>query len=61
MSRQKELLREIAAALSSQGERRISEWFTDDFRLHDPTLPEFPTGHQGVTEMLDQCRVKHYT
>ena len=27
MSRQKDLLREIAAALSSQGERRITEWF----------------------------------
>jgi ketosteroid isomerase-like protein len=54
MSRQKDLLREIAAALSSQGERRISEWFTDDFRLHDPTLPEWPAGHRGATEMLEK-------
>jgi predicted ester cyclase len=54
MSRQKNLLQEIAAALSSQGERRITEWFTEDFRLHDPTLPEWPTGHQGAAEMLEK-------
>jgi ketosteroid isomerase-like protein len=54
MSSQKNLLREIAAALSSQGERRIAEWFTEDFRLHDPTLPEWPTGYRGATEMLDK-------
>lgn len=54
MSGQKELLREIAAALSCQGQRRISEWFTEDFRLHDPTAPEWPTGHQGAAEMLEK-------
>jgi predicted SnoaL-like aldol condensation-catalyzing enzyme len=54
MSRQKDLLRDIAAALSSLGERRISEWFTEDFRLHDPTLPEWPLGHRGATEMLEK-------
>jgi ketosteroid isomerase-like protein len=54
MSRQKDLLQEIAAALSSQGERRISEWFTEDFRLHDPTAPDWPMGHRGATEMLNK-------
>jgi hypothetical protein len=47
MSRRKDLLREIAAALSPQGEGRISEWFTEDFRLYDPTAPEWPSGSQG--------------
>jgi predicted ester cyclase len=54
MSRQKDLIREIAAVLDSQGERRISEWFTEDFRLHDPTAPEWPSGHRGAAEMLDK-------
>jgi hypothetical protein len=54
MSHQKDLLREIAAALNSQGERRVSEWFTEDFRLHDPTAPEWPLGHRGAAEMLDK-------
>jgi predicted ester cyclase len=54
MLRQKDLLREIAAALSSQGERRIAEWFTEDFRLHDPTLPGRPLGHRGAAEMLEK-------
>ena len=54
MSYQKELLQEIGAALSSQGERRISEWFTEDFRLHDPTAPEWPTGLRGAAEMLEK-------
>jgi predicted ester cyclase len=54
MSRQKDLLREIAAALSSHGECPITQWFTEDFRLHDPTLPKWPTGHQGAAEMLEK-------
>lgn len=54
MSRQKDLLREIAAALSSQGEHRISQWFTEDFRLHDPTAPDWPPGHRGAAEMLQK-------
>jgi ketosteroid isomerase-like protein len=54
MSYQKDLLRDIAASLSSQSDRRISEWFTDDFRLHDPTAPEWPTGHRGAAEMLEK-------
>jgi hypothetical protein len=52
MSRQKDLVQEIAAALSFQGKRRISEWFTEDFRLHDPTASEWPSGHRGAAEML---------
>jgi hypothetical protein len=36
MSQQKELLREMAAAHNSGASDRISEWFTEDFRLHEP-------------------------
>ena len=36
MSQQKHLLREIAAAISSGAPYRISDWFTEDFRLHEP-------------------------
>ena len=36
MSRQKELLREIAAATNSGASDRISDWYTEDFRLHEP-------------------------
>ena len=32
MSRQTDLLREIAAAMSSGAADRISNWFTEDFR-----------------------------
>ena len=40
MSQQKDLLREIAAA-TSQGDvsDHISDWFTEDFRLHEPGKP----------------------
>ena len=36
MSQQKELLREMAAAHNSGAPDRISDWFTGDFRLHEP-------------------------
>lgn len=52
MSRQKDMLLEIAATLGSPGDHRINEWFTEDFRLHDPTAPEWPSGHPGAKEML---------
>jgi len=47
MSQQKELLREMAAAHNSGGPDRISDWFTEDFRLHEPGAPALPVGHDG--------------
>ena len=35
MSQQEDLLREIGAATSSDAPDRISDWFTEDFRLHE--------------------------
>lgn len=39
MSRQKEVLREIVRVVSRNGPFRIAEWFTEDFRLVEPTKP----------------------
>ena len=47
MSQQKDLLREIAAATSSGASDRISDWFTEDFRLHEPAKPALPVGHEA--------------
>jgi ketosteroid isomerase-like protein len=56
MSRQKDLLREIAAALSSGSAFRIEEWFTNDFQLHEPAAAPLPTGHVGASQMLERTR-----
>jgi ketosteroid isomerase-like protein len=51
MSQQKDLLREIAAATSSGAPDRIGDWFTEDFRLHEPGKPALPVGHEGARQM----------
>ena len=51
MSQQKDLLREIAAATSSGASDRISDWFTEDSRLHEPGKPTLPVGHGGARQM----------
>jgi ketosteroid isomerase-like protein len=51
MSQQKDLLRELAAARNSGAPDRISDWFTDDFRLHEPGKPALPVGHEGARQM----------
>jgi hypothetical protein len=45
MSQQKDLLRELAVAHNSGAPDRISDWFTEDFRLHEPGKPALPVGH----------------
>jgi len=47
MSQQKDLLREIAAASNSGAPDRISDWFTEDFRLHEPGAPPLPPELKG--------------
>ena len=56
MSQQKDLLREIAAATSSDAPDRISDWFTEDFRLHEPGKPALPVGHEGARQMREEGR-----
>jgi predicted SnoaL-like aldol condensation-catalyzing enzyme len=56
MSHQKQVLREIAAASNSGGPDRISDWFTEDFRLHEPGAPTLPAGHDGASQMRTRFR-----
>jgi ketosteroid isomerase-like protein len=56
MSQQKELLREMAAAHKSGAPDRISDWFTEDFRLHEPGAPALPVGHEGARQMRARFR-----
>ena len=56
MSQQKDLLREIAAASSSGSPDRISDWFTEDFRLHEPGTPALPVEHEEAREMRQAVR-----
>jgi hypothetical protein len=59
MSQQKDLLREIAAAINSDALDRMGDWFTEDFVLHEPGLPALPTGHQGARHAQDGSRACH--
>jgi ketosteroid isomerase-like protein len=57
MSQQKELLREMAAAHDSGAPDRISDWFTEDFRLHEPGAPALPVGYEGASQMRARFRM----
>lgn len=56
MSRQKAVLHEIAEAIRTGGAFHIAAWFTEDFRLREPTKPDWPTGHAGISKLLKQFR-----
>ena len=56
MSQQTDLLWEIAAAMSSGAADRIRDWFTEDFRLHEPGKPALPVGHEGARQMMEAGR-----
>ena len=56
MSQQKDGLQEIAAAINSGTPDRISDWFTEDFRLHEPGKPALPVGHEGARQMMEAGR-----
>src|SRR6266581_1880099 len=56
MSQQKDLLQEIAAAINSDAPDRISDWFAEDFQLHEPGAPPRPTGHEGASQMRARLR-----
>jgi len=51
MSHQKDVLREMVAAHNSGAPDRINEWFTEDFRLHEPGVLPLPAGHEGARQM----------
>jgi len=56
MPQQKELLRELAAAHNSGPPDRINDWFTEDFRLHEPGAAALPVGHEGASQMRARFR-----
>ena len=56
MSQQKEVLREIARVINDNEPYRIDEWFTEDFKLVEPTKPNWPRGHEGASKLLDTFR-----
>ena len=58
MSFQKQLLLQVAAALSSNDFDHVGRWFTADFKLHEPGRPGWPTGHEGARRMLTEIRDK---
>ena len=56
MSQQKDLLREMAAAHNLGAPDRISDWFTENFRLHEPGAPPLRPGHEGANQMRARFR-----
>jgi ketosteroid isomerase-like protein len=56
MSLQKEMLREIARVINEHEPYRIDEWFTEDFKLVEPTKPDWPRGHAGATKLIELFR-----
>jgi ketosteroid isomerase-like protein len=53
MSRHREFFQEITETINANRPYPISAWFTEDFRLHDPQLPNWPVGHEGAQAMMD--------
>lgn len=56
MTPQKALLHRLARALSEKHPIDPAEFFTEDFRLHDPGAGKFPAGYDGTRQMLDGIR-----
>jgi hypothetical protein len=42
--------------MTSGAPDRISDWFTEDFRLHEPGKPALPVGHEGASQMMEAGR-----
>lgn len=58
MSPRKTILLQVAAALNADDFDHVGEWFTDDFKLHEPAQPDWPSGHEGARRMLAAIRDK---
>ena len=52
MSSKKAALLRIAQAMSDGDIEHVPEWFTEDFKLHDPSFGGFRAGHNGARDML---------
>ena len=49
MSSKKDFFQHIASAGDIDP---VAEWFTEDFKLHDPSIGGFRFGHEGARDML---------
>lgn len=56
MSRHRDFFHEVAETISANRPYPIADWFTEDFRLHDPQLPNWPVGHEGAQAMMNLFR-----
>jgi predicted ester cyclase len=52
MSSKKDFFQHIARSMSAGDIDHIAEWFTEDFKLHDPSIGGFRFGHEGARDML---------
>ncbi len=52
MPSRKDFFQHIARSMSAGDIDRVAEWFTEDFKLHDPSIGGFRFGHQGARDML---------
>jgi ketosteroid isomerase-like protein len=46
----------MAAAHNSGAPDRIADWFTENFRLHEPGAPTLSLGHEGASQMRARVR-----
>jgi ketosteroid isomerase-like protein len=56
MSRHRDFFDQLAETVSARRPYPIADWFTEDFRLHDPQMPNWPSGHEGARAMMDLFR-----
>jgi predicted ester cyclase len=52
MSLRKDFFIRIAGSMSTGDVDHVAEWFTEDFKLHDPSIGGFRFGHDGARDML---------
>lgn len=52
MSSRKSFFQQIARSMSDGDIDHVAEWFTEDFKLHDPSIGGFRSGHEGARDML---------
>jgi ketosteroid isomerase-like protein len=48
----KDFFLRLARLMSAGDVGDVAEWFTEDFKLHDPSFGGFRSGHDGARDML---------
>jgi predicted ester cyclase len=52
MASRKDFFLRIARSMSARDIDHVAEWFTEDFKLHNPSIGGFRSGHDGARDML---------